>query len=179
MPTKISDEEKLRIMGKMQADSSPAALRTISEEMQVPYSRLIAYRKELRLAEENGDISLLVDADKLIVHRVAEEVRQDLKELAPTEGELISAKVDEATDSVDGYLVLNERLQTTALTIASKINNLADTAVDSKELLILVESLTKLQVAFFNKQVTNVNVLNQSNSYASKEVSAFKGLQKR
>jgi len=176
MSDKTSDETKLRILGRIQMDSSPASLREISEEFKVPYSRLIQYRKDLVQATEDGSISSLIDADKLVVHRVAEEVKQDLKDLAPQEGELIVADVDKVTAGVDGYKVLSERLQTTALTLASKINSLADTAVDSKDILILVESLSKLQMAFFNKQVTNLNFLNPG---GVSETSSFEGLKRR
>lgn len=179
MADQTSDEDKLKILAKIQIDSSPDSLRAISSEMKVPYSRLLKYRKELEQATTDGDISKLIDAEKLTVHRVAEEVKQDLVDLAPKEGELIEAAVDNAVSDIDGYQVLNERLQTTALTIASKINNLADIAVDSKELLILVESLTKLQVAFFSKQTNNINILNNQGGYKSNEVSAFQGLKRR
>jgi len=179
MNAKTSDEDKLKILAKMQIDSSPAALRTISEEMKVPYTRLIKLRKELEQATEDGDISTLVNADAIVVHRVAEEVRQDLKDLAPAEGELISADVDKVVDGIEGLTVLSTRLQTTALTLASKINNLADTAVDSKDILILVESLSKIQMAFFNKNITDIKILNQNGGYQEGGVSAFQGLSKK
>ena len=179
MSEKTSDEQKLKILGKIQIDSSPSNLRAISEEMKVPYSRLLKFRKELEQATEDGDISTLVNADALMVHRVAEEVKQDLEDLAPQEGELISADVDKAVDGIEGLTVLSQRLQTTALALASKINNLAETAVDGKDILILVESLSKIQMAFFNKNITDIKILNQSGGYQEGGVSAFQGLSKR
>jgi len=179
MSEQTSDEEKLRILGKIQIDSSPGNLRTISEEMKVPYSRLLKYRKELEQATEDGTIANLVNADALIVHRVAEEVKHDLEELAPQEGELIGAEVDKTVDGINGLEVLSTRLQTTALTLASKINNLADIAVDSKDILILVESLSKIQMAFFNKNIIDIKILNQSGGMQSGSVSAFEGLKRR
>ena len=178
MSEKTSDEQKLKILGKIQIDSSPSNLRAISEEMKVPYSRLLKFRKELEQATEDGDISTLVNADALMVHRVAEEVKQDLEDLAPQEGELISADVDKAVDGIEGLTVLSQRLQTTALALASKINNLAETAIDGKDILILVESLSKIQMAFFNKNITDIKILNQSGGY-QEGVSAFQGLSKR
>ena len=173
------DDIKLKVLGRMQLDSSPANLRTISTELKLPYSKLIKWRKELKEATDAGDISSLVDADQLLIHRVAEDVKNDLKDLAPTEGEFIEAAVDDVVDGIDSYKVLNTRLQTTALVLAQKIDNMADIAVTAKDVIVLVDALAKLQLAFFNKSVTNVNVLNQQNSYTADSVSTFKGLKRR
>lgn len=172
-----SEEVKLKALGKIHLDSTPVNLRQISEDDSIPYSTLIRWKRELEEAEAKGELDTLVDVDKLLVHRIAEETAQELKDLVPSEGELIDKEISEVTKAIDGYQVLNQKLQVAALGIADQISLLASACTNTKELALLASSLSVLQTAFFNKG-TSINVLQQNNNYSNEGVSKFKSLQK-
>jgi len=163
---------RLEVMGLITLDGSPASLRKIAEDRDLPYSKLIKWRKELQATGENGEAALLIKADQVMVHRIAEETKADLALL----GEDGVAELDGVVEGVDGLLVLNTRMQRTAIKLANRIDGLSAGVVDVRDLNSLVSSLATLQMAFFNKQTTTVNV--QNNTYTSDEVSKFKSLKR-
>lgn len=169
-----NDDEsiKLKVLGLISVDESPANLRDIASEYKLPYSKLIKWRKELKQSVEDGDMAILLDADQIMLHRVAEETKRELEEL----GGNVECDVDGVIVAVDNLGVLNDRMQTTALRLATQINSLSLTGIDARELQSLTQSLCAIQMAFFNKQTTQVNV--QNNTYTSDEVSKFKGLKR-
>lgn|SRR5574343_41610 len=170
-----SEEQKLQVLGKLKAGLEA---REISEQLIIPYPIVLKWRKELKEAEQLGTVHTLVNADALLVSRVAEEVKEDLKNIAPTEGELITKDVNEVIAKVDSYALLNTQLHATALKAVSKISGMLDAQIGPSELDLLIDGLTKIQTAFFNKNSNTVNILNQ-NVVSDKEVSTFKSLQKK
>lgn len=158
--SKYTEEQKLTVFAKLQTGLDA---RAIADETELPYPIILKWRKEYREAEEAGTIHKLLDADALLLHRVAEEVQHDLEEVAPKEGELIASDVESAVAKIDTYNILNEQCQATAIKLVSKISNMTDTQLGPLELNSLVESLAKIQMAFFNKNTVQMNVLNQTN----------------
>ena len=169
------DDLRLQAMGLMQVDDSPNSLREIAGDIGVPYSRLLKWRKEMREAVEEGNIHALVNTDQVILHRVAEEVQHELEEIAPTEAEAIEGDIAQVLTGIEGLNVLSDDLQKVALVIAKKLSGMALLLSDPKDVLLLVESLTKLQTAFFAKG-TSVTVNNQQNNYSEHQVSKFSGI---
>lgn len=173
----MNEEIRLKAFGFLQVDSSPSRLRELVKELDVPYSTLLKWRKELNAATKEGNVFSLINADQLMLHRVAEESRLELKKLAPEEGELIEAEVNDVINGVEGLQVLNKQLQTTAIKLARRVDSLTASTVYGKDIAILVDALTKLQIAFFNKTTNTINV--QNNTYGDDSISKFKGLEKK
>ena len=81
---------------------------------------------------------------------------------------------NEVLGKLDNLQLLQENLQLSALAVSRKILRTIDTLRDPKDIVPLVDCISKLQNAFFAKG-TNVNVLQMGN--ASEEgISAFKSL---
>lgn len=174
----INEEEiRLRAFGFLQLDSSPSRLRELVEELRVPYSKLLRWRKELNVATKEGNVFSLINADQLMLHRVARETKLELEELAPKEGELIEKEVDSVVNGVEGLQVLNTQLQTTAIKLAKKVDRLTASIEYGKDIVALVDSLTKLQIAFFSKTTNTINV--QNNTYSDEGISKFATLEKK
>jgi hypothetical protein len=172
----VSSEEealKLQAFGKIQGG---AKLSELVLELGVPYPKLLKWRKELKEAEANGTVASLVDVDVLLLHEVAEAIKHDIQELTQDEieREAIEGEVISAVKGIEGYQVLNEKVQATALRLTKRIDSLSMSVSDAKDVCALVDALTKIQVAFFNKSGTYVQINNSSQNDSA--LGEFKGL---
>ena len=165
------ESRKLEALGRIKAG---AKLADLVVDMGIKYPVLLKWRKELQNAEANGEMASIVDVDAVVVHRIAEEVKHDLVALSEDEENItaITGEVESATQAIDGLQLLNTKVQTTALKLADKIDGLTFSALEAKDVLTLVDALTKLQVAFFNKGGTNIQINNASGG----PLGEFKGL---
>lgn len=163
---------KLKAFGKIKAGEK---LSNLVMELGVKYPTLLKWKKELKAAEENGTVAELVDVDALVVHEAAEIIKQELQELTTDEQSIktIEGEVESAVKAIDGYQVLNAKVQATALKLANKIDALSFSATEAKDVSLLVDALTKIQIAFFNKTGTYVQINNPS---ASSPLGEFQGL---
>lgn len=166
------DALKLEAFGKIKAG---VKLSNLVMELGVPYPKLLKWKKELKAAEENGTVAELVDVDALVVHEVAETLKQELQDLATDEQDIktIEGEVETAVKAIDGYQVLNAKVQATALKLANKIDALSFSATEAKDVSLLVDALTKIQIAFFNKTGTYVQI---NNPGATSPLGEFQGL---
>jgi hypothetical protein len=87
----------------------------------------------------------------------------------------IDTSVGELVDGIDGYQKLSIKLQESAMLMTAKLNQLAEVTNGPVELGLLIESLTKLQLSFFSKNITNVNVLNTGGESGGNTFGGFKG----
>lgn len=169
-----TEEQKLRAIGLIAEDRTPANLRKIAEEEKIPYSKLIKWRAELDKTKVDGSVEVAIQADQVLIHRIAEETKKELSELP--EGTVVEGDIDAVVSGLTGLDILSTTTQSAALRLAKRVDHLALGCTDARELQSLVTSICALQVAFFNKQTTQVNV--QNNTYTSDAVSKFKGLKK-
>lgn len=149
-----------------------SAPKDITSALDIPYSKVLRWRKELQETKTKEDVQTLIDVDQAVVHRAAEIVKDEFEEISDSAGELVSQVVSK----VDGLQLLNDKLQSVGLDLATHIEAMAISIEEPKDLMILVDSLSKLQTAFFSKG-NNVNILN-ANGVSDTGLSLFKGLQK-
>lgn len=120
----------------------------VAEEMNISPSKVIRWNTEYNKAKDNGTLDKLLDMDELVIRTAAAitdvPVGDEAKALA----------------KVQGIQRLESATQNTALNLVTRINTMAMGVAGSEELVILVDALCKLQTAFFNKNVTQVNVQN-------------------
>ncbi len=175
MARKYSQEVKLKALGLIAEDVD---LKEIVEELDVAYGTLIRWKTELKEGIANGNLTSLLETDELLVARVAEELVEELVEMAPDQTKAIQGELVDIVKGVGGYQELSVELQEVASNLAKKINMLTLTATNNIQIESLVVSLAKLQEAFFNKNVTQVAVFNSQAQQSSTSVDKFKGLQK-
>jgi transposase-like protein len=159
----MADQEtKLKFIARITTDPH-TRLHDLAKEMGVKYSTLYKWREEYLEAEAAGDVSSVINADELMVARVAEQVRNDLDCAGlPTDG--IESSVTKLTSGIDGLRVLDTKLTTAAAAVASRILGVTGRHdLEPRDLLVLANALSSLQSSFFAKG-TNVNVLQYNES---------------
>ena len=170
---KYSAETKLKALGLI-ADGT-RELKDIGLELKVSYPTMLAWRKELESGIESGHLETIVNTDELVVHETVEMIKNNLAELPEEASIAISGELMDTLEGIDGYNVLSTKLQATAGKLVDKIDAAADTS-DPMLIESLVDALTKIQNAFFNKNSTYVQVNNTAPT--GQKVSQFQELAK-
>lgn len=120
----------------------------VAEQLNLSSSTVIRWNTEYRKAKDDGTLDKLLNMDELTIHTAATildiPVNAEAKAIAKTAG----------------LQLLESTVQATATNLVTRINTMANGVSGSDELCQLVEALCKLQTAFFNKAVTQVNVQN-------------------
>ena len=173
--SKYPPELKLKALGMIHQD---LPLREIGEQLEIPYPKLLEWKKELQAGIENKNLADIIDVDAAVVHEAAEHVAEELIKLDPSQSEAIEGELLQVEKGIDGYQVLSERMQKVALKLTNKISAAADDNPGADQIESLVTSLSRLQEAFFNKNITQVAVFGGGDQGSSTGVSKFKGLQK-
>jgi len=136
-----------------------AEAKLIAEELEIPYSRVLKYRAELKDATLAGNINQLLQMDEAAVETMAAELVRDLPpELQPQ----AKAITDGVTNGVKGLDSLSGEFQRTAMHINNRIRTLSMSIEHVSELTDLTKALCELQNAFFNKQGVQVNIQNNN-----------------
>lgn len=179
--TELEDESvKLEVLAKLKEGTKPQVL---VQDFGISYSRVLKWRRELKEAEETGTVNKLLQIDKIVLQRVADEVEKEIQQLNIVEDEPINeeiaveieGEVEKAVDSIKGLQLLDTSLQQAAILIIDKIKEKTIFVEETKDLYTLTEALAKLQNAFFNKPQTNVNILN-NNNVSNDGLQKFRGL---
>ncbi len=140
-------DEKIAAFGKFKIGMTA---REVSEDMGIPYSKILRWKNELKTAETNNEVINLLDVEQALISDIAEQTKHELEELG-ADTEALEGELDTAKGKIDKYKQLNEKLNATAVKLTDKINTLAASSIEIKELQMLVQSLTALQTAFFSK----------------------------
>ena len=143
----MNDPQKYKVMSLLQQDMPP---KDIAEDMDVSYGAVLKLRRQFDEAKVNGTIDQLLSAKDLVLD-IAEEVLSVMP---------VEEAVEELTKGLNGIEHLSEQFQKTAIILDTKVRNLLINVTDLNDLEIATDILCKLQTAFVNKQMTQVNVQN-------------------
>tara|TARA_R110002153_G_scaffold268174_2_gene432767 strand:- start:1204 stop:1710 length:507 start_codon:yes stop_codon:yes gene_type:complete len=157
----MSDAVKYRAIVRLHEGVEP---KLIAEEFDIPYSRVLKYRGELKEAEASGNLNKLLHMDEAAVELMANELVRDL----PVElQEQAKAITDGVVSGVKGLDALSGEFQRTAMHINNRIRTLSMGIDHVSELVDLTKALCELQNAFFNKQGVQLNIQNNNGGDAS------------
>jgi hypothetical protein len=164
------DELKLKALGLFKAGYTA---KEISRELSIPYPKVLKWKPEAAAIQSKQDLETVLDVDKVMLHELAEGVKEKLEDIAEGSGEIVTgtlAKIDQLAE-------LQVDLQESGINVLKKINTMIDSCKEAGDVLLLVDAIAKLQTSFFAKGA-NVNVLNVPGSGAPSDtnVSAFKSL---
>ena len=152
----MSDAIKYKAIVRLHEGAEP---KLIAEELNIPYSRVLKYRSELKEAEVSGSLNSLLQMDEAAVDLMANELVRDLPiELQPQ----AKAITDGVTNGIKGLDSLSGEFQRTAMHINNRIRTLSMSIEHVSELTDLTKALCELQNAFFNKQGVQVNIQNNN-----------------
>lgn len=144
----MEDLTKYKVVAELQK-GRPA--KDIAEDLDVAYGKVLKIRREYEVALANNEVDSFIKADSLLVAAVSEELSTVVD---------VSDAAEALSKGVEGLDKLNTELHKTALLINTKVQNLAISVQHLSELEIAADIITKLQVAFFNKNSTQVNIQN-------------------
>ncbi len=149
----MTEDEKYKVISRLQLSEEP---KDIAEQLNVSYASVLRLRREFNEAVTANTVDQLVDTDKLLLTSVAKEL------------EVSHDSVQSLTRGLEGLELLNTKLQTTAVSINQKVASLIHSVDSLSELETASEIICKLQTAFLNKNLTQVNVQNNFSEDSSK-----------
>ena len=166
------EEEKLKALGLFKAGYNA---KEISRELGVPYPKVRDWKVDAEKISSQADLEAILDVDTVVLHELADTVRDKFEELAEGSGEIVTQVIEK----VDNLQALQVDLQNSGVLLVERVNDLICECKNPNDLLTLVEAIARLQTAFFAKGA-NVNVLNVPGSpdgpRSDSGISAYKSM---
>lgn len=132
------------------------APQKVADDLSVSYATVLRWKREFNAAKEQGKLAELLDLDQLALTMTFEAAGGNIA--LPTE--VVEPAIEKLAKGVFGLQSLQEQFQATAVFLNSQIKSRAASVEHTSELVELTAALCSLQNAFFNKNVTQVNVQN-------------------
>lgn len=150
----LPEKTKYRIIGRLVNQESP---KDIAAAEDVAYATVLRFKRTVDEAAANGKLSELLDIDQVMLDEILDAVVKDAPAPLKEEVGAIAAVVSNGKSLSEQ---LSNELIISAKFINSRIRTMSSSAATPGELTVLVEALCCLQNAFFNKNLTQVNVQN-------------------
>lgn len=147
------DNERYQIIASLEAGEHPDI---ISKRLEIPKAKVLRVKIEYDKAIVDGTLDKLIDVDQLVILNSA----RALKEATPSLSEAIDAVSSDLGQGLDRLRSLDEQLIATAIFANTRIRSTIATSSTTVEICDMVQALCKLREAFFNKNVTQVNIQN-------------------
>lgn len=147
----LGDQTKYKIISRLLNEEKATV---IAEDLDVPYSTVIRLNRELKEAQASGDVAAIMDVDAGVLATLADEIR------AETPDGVLDDTVATIKATKTALDVLQVDLQVAAKIIVDRAKHMSMSVESVGEIESLAETLCKLQNAFFNKNLTQVNVQN-------------------
>ncbi len=134
--------------------------KAVSEQLGIPYSRVLKFRKELLEAEQRESIHELFNMDEVALETLLKTVQESLEAAsAVLEANIdIGETVTVLGDQVNGLAILEIDFQQAATALVKQITLTAMASSEASTIVMLAEALSELQKAFFAKG-TNVAIV--------------------
>ena len=157
-----AEADKYRVLTRLHQGEKP---KDISDDLDISYSTVLRYKNELAEAEANNTVNKLMELSPEAI----EVIGSEMVEQAP----MVEDAVTELVDGVKAMQTLQIDFMQTAKTLSNRIRVASSTIEYPSELLDLTKAMCELQNAFFNKNVTQVNVQNNYDSDGDKAYGQF------
>ena len=150
-------QTKYKIISKLINGEKSTA---IAAELDVPYTKVLRYKREFEKAEREGTLAEIVDIDAVLLMKLMNDYKESTPEgLLP----VVEEAIGELTAVKSTADALAQNMQIAAATTTDKIKVMVGQATTPGEIEILASALCALQNAFFNKNSTQVLVQNIQN----------------
>src|SRR5690606_21460661 len=126
-------------------------------------AQALRLNRELKEAVAQDRLADLFDLEETAINSLLETVKEDLQDAAEVlTGDLVSldASIDSIKDKVGAQKLLEVELSKAGVTIAKRLQAMAQISNNPDSLLALSDALAKLQTAFFKSssvQIANFN----------------------
>lgn len=153
--------ERYQIIASLEAGETP---EEIAGRLNLAKAKVLRIKIAYDKAIIEGTLESLVDVNELVLLNALQESREQV----PTMSSAIDEVGNQMSEGIDRLRRLDDQLIATATFANTRIRSLMATANTAAELETGVASLCKLREAFFNKNLTQVNIQNNlSNSGAA------------
>lgn len=150
----LSDDEKYNILADLSCGITPAEIAT---KRDVSYATVLRYKTEFEKAKANGKLDTILDLSKVAREQLANQV---LAQTPEDMRDAVEAEMGALLKSIDMADVLKVNMQAAANKLTDRVVTLINKCESGSELHVLADTLCMLQTAFFNKNMTQVNVQN-------------------
>lgn len=158
---KLNEQDKLIALAYLYKGSSA---REVEEACaNVSYAQALRLRKELDKAKLNDTVQELFNLEEAVLENLLSTVQENLSEAAEVlTGDYLPLEkaVVDLGDKVKNQILLEVTLSQAAVELTNKIKAAAVLTTNVDSLLILAESLSKLQTAYF--KTNNVAIVTQN-----------------
>ena len=157
----IDPKLRMKVEAELRLGKKP---KELSEKYEVPYATVISWARKIREEQADADIDELLQYDETTLHHIAEEIKKE----APLPAQ---KQVEKAVGDVIGLGRLEEKTRATAFSILNKVEAALQVMSEPnlKELGQAANIVSTLHTALFNKNTTQVNVLNNNTTNISAE----------
>lgn len=147
-----SIETNAKVVNLIQLDKTNAE---IAKELEMSTARVARIRGQYEVAVKNNTVYEFLNTPELLV-QAGSELIKDLPALQDS----IEAGIAEVKTKLTALEQLDTGLAQTANVVNNKLKIMAASCDSAAEMYTIVESLCSLRNAFFNKNVTQVNIQN-------------------
>lgn len=159
----MDDKQKYKVISLLQQELPP---KDIAADLDLSYGSVLKLKRQYEEAKINNTVGQLINMDKLVL----EEVKEKLCDLPEAQEAVL-----ELAKGMNGLEELSESFQQTAQTINTRVRSLIMSVDHISELEIAADILCKLQTAFVNKNMTQVNVQNNFGDNGTPKYTQFLG----
>lgn len=163
----LNEKTKYRVIGRLINSEAPKDIATAED---VPYATVLRLKRLVDEAKQNDKVAELLDLDQVML----DEVLEAIVTKAPA---VLTDAVREVATAVSAIKAMTDslslELMSTAKVLNSRIRAMSVSAATPGELDMLAESLCKMQIAFFNKNTTQVNIQNNHGVTDGKPYNSF------
>ena len=150
---------KTKAIGLLELGKTP---REVSEKLGIGYQTVLGWKKKLDSRSEDDGLSSLVEVDEATLTIVADRIKEE----APA---AVAKKVDKLVEGVVGLQKIDEKFRTVVYELlewAELQSQREDLSVN--EWKTIGTTISSMYTAIFSKNVTNVNVMNNTNISSDK-----------
>lgn len=156
---KESEAKKIDVLVRLEKGADP---RELARDLKIPYPKIMEWLTEYNKNKSSFDILDILKVDKVLIEKVAKELKEDYEITTNFENQEIADIVDNSVAKIDNLKLLNTQTQNSAILLVKRISDLALYIEQPHELVKLTIALANLHDTFFNPNITNVNVLSQT-----------------
>jgi transposase len=150
----IDSETRKKVIAELRTGKKPGDL---AEKYGISYPTVAGWKRKIEEEKVDEEVDELINYDEVTLHTVVEKAKEEL----PT---VEAKKVAKVVEEAYGLKRLDEKTRTIGVKIIDKVGAYVDSNPDMslKELKEAASIVTMIHSAFFNKNVTQVNVVNST-----------------
>lgn len=165
----IDSQLRMKVEAQLRLGKTP---KELSEKFGLPYITIQNWRKKLEAEVADNDVTTLIQTDEVTLHAMAEEIKA-----RPMPVKEMEKSVKVINDAI-GLQRLEEKTRSLSMRILDGVElymaeESLDHTLDLKTLREAAGIVSTLHSALFNKNTTNVNVMN-NNTVSGEKREIFK-----